>query len=166
MNEYIIYTDGSFRLPDVGAYGGIILDKKDGSIVLDFMEVCVGENVTNNTMELMAIQKALECLPEKSKVHIYSDSKYAIFATSMWYKKWMKNDWLTMNGTPVSNRDIIEDIVRLSDAHPVYTIEHVYGHSGDTYNEHVDIRVRTATKNKVIELYGETALQRKHRFKR
>lgn len=166
VKEYIIYTDGSYRLPNVGAYGGIILDKADGSIVLDFMEVCVGDEVTNNSMELLAIQKALESIPEKSKVHIFSDSKYAIFATSLWYKKWMRNDWLTMNGAPVSNRKIIEDIVRLSDMHPVYTIEHVYGHSGDTYNDHVDIRVRTATRDKVIALYGATALQKRHHFKK
>lgn len=45
---------------------------------------------------------------------IYTDSKYAINSLNKWAVTWQRNGWLNTKGLPVSNRDLIEDIVNLN----------------------------------------------------
>lgn len=75
-------------------------------------------------------------------ITIYSDSKYAINCATVWIKNWKQNGWRTAKRKPVENIQLVQDIdliissLRKKDV--VIQFKHVYGHSGDKYNELAD----------------------------
>ncbi|KAK6541460.1 hypothetical protein TWF694_007270 [Orbilia ellipsospora] len=77
---------------------------------------------TNDRAELQAIIMALEWALEKYqsldscprlKVTISGDSEHAINSITKWVYKWQENGWYTTAGTPVKNRDLIQEACRL-----------------------------------------------------
>lgn len=93
---------------------------------------------TNNKMELTAILKALQALPDGTNAVIYSDSQYCVKGMTIWHKKWKQNSWMR-KGEPMPNRDLwIElnnQVSRLSNV----AIKWVRGHNGDQNNELADM---------------------------
>ena len=73
----------------------------------------VNGNVTNNQMELLAIYECLKLLDSTKKYIIVCDSEYCIKSVTVWYKKWMENNWITSYGQPVKNKNIIVKIIEL-----------------------------------------------------
>lgn len=143
-----IYTDGACRgNPGPGGWGVIIchftnLEKLSGR----------EKNTTNNRMELTAILKTLIWIYKKHKelkidtFNIHSDSAYAINSINNgWLIKWSKNDWKTKSGE-VKNKDIWLDIFAylklINSLNMKVNFIKVKGHSGDTFNEMVDILAR------------------------
>jgi ribonuclease HI len=93
--------------------------------------------ITNNRMELRAVLEALEGLPSGSAVQIVSDSRYVIDALTNWIHGWRRKNWVTSQGTPVLNRDLIEAL----DARGrelALRFDWVRGHDGHAVNEIVD----------------------------
>jgi len=130
-------TDGACSgNPGSGGWGGLILFD-DGSQ----LEIGGGEkHTTNNRMELTAAIKTLEKLHEfklKRDFKLRTDSKYLIEGYTSWIKNWKKNGWKTSSGKPVQNADLWKEIdkLRLVDL----SMEFVKGHSGDPFNERVDL---------------------------
>ena len=129
-NSSIIYTDGS------------CINKKGGFAVVDVHNNNikygpVPDNVcTNNIAELYAIYQALidkiGC-----KITLYTDSNYSLSCLTKWANDWQKNGWKTSNNKDVANKKLIEDILHLIKLNNV-SIFHVYGHSGNKYNEIAD----------------------------
>lgn len=138
-----IYTDGSC-VGKVGGYGFVIVRKDE------YMEPFYGKvplyPCTNQIAELYAILKALQhgfsMYPYSTGFDLYTDSKYAIGCLTEWYPNWEKNDWRTAKGEAVANKGLIQDILKLILANkntcPV-TFHHVYGHTGNKYNEICDM---------------------------
>ena len=90
-SEIIIYTDGACKgNPGVGGWGAILKYKDKNKKIYGY-EV----NTTNNRMELTATIKALGILKAKSKVVIYTDSKYVMNGITLWIDGWKKNKWRT-----------------------------------------------------------------------
>lgn len=140
--SYHVYTDGSFRSPGCGAWGALILEALSQEPVA---EVFSGVwDTTNNRMEMSAVGNALRCLPVGADVTIFADSRYTIDCFTKWHWGWKRNNWITLTGKPVSNRDLIEPTLDLLNYYKV-KFTHVYGHSGNTYNEIVDDRVQGIT---------------------
>ena len=86
MNDWIIYTDGSYRSSlDQGGIGVVWL--KNGKKVQEFSKGFKGE--TNNTMELKAILVALISIKKPiNSLEIVSDSEYSIgVLTKSWKPK-------------------------------------------------------------------------------
>jgi ribonuclease HI len=108
--EYV-FTDGcainNGKSNSRGGYG-IYFGKKDPRN----RSIKVDGNITNNQMELVAIYECLKLLDNKKYI-IVSDSEYSIKCITIWYKKWIKNDWKTSNGSPVKNKKIIIEILKL-----------------------------------------------------
>ena len=112
-----IYTDGStYSNGSVNSTGGIGVFFGSGDIrnisesyrLNDIKETC-----TNNRCELYAILRALDvCENIDENLIIYSDSKYCINCCSIWYKKWVTNNWRSNNKEQVKNRDLIEKILK------------------------------------------------------
>ena len=79
-----------------------------------------------------------------SPVIICSDSRYAISCLTEWHHRWLGNGWRTVNGEPVVNRDLIEQILTtiklLSSVH----FCHVRAHRGHLFNEQADYLARKA----------------------
>ena len=142
-------TDGACSgNPGNGGWGGLILFDDGSELEIGGFE----KNTTNNRMELMAAIKTLEKLKQfklKKNFKLRTDSKYLIDGYSNWINNWKKNGWKTSTGKPVQNLDLWQKIdgLRINEV----VMEFVKGHSGDKYNERVDLIATNYSKgiNKV-----------------
>lgn len=128
-----VYTDGSCLVNPDGPGGWAFLVLLDEGYVC----VCGGDpSTTNNRMELQAVIKALQDVPDRD-VHIYSDSQLVIkCATGEWRRKANINLWKEYDKYALSH-NIIWTWVK--------------GHNGDEYNEIVDTYAREEAKKYKIK---------------
>lgn len=134
VKEVVIYTDGACSgNPGPGGWAAIL---RYGSHV---KEISGGEeHTTNQRMELQAAIEGLKALKEPCKVKLYSDSAYLVNAFQEdWHKTWQKNGWKNSGGKPVANRDLWEELLRLTKIHEV-TFHKVKGHADDPLNNRCD----------------------------
>ena len=141
--DFIIYTDGAcLGNPGPGGWAAIIIDNNQ----LKKSEFGSQNSTTNNRMELIAVIRALESIPTKSNLKIYTDSKYVINGIKTWIINWKKSNWTGSNKKEVKNKDLW---IQLDVLVEKFNIDWnwVKGHSGDFYNEEVDkLARREATK--------------------
>ncbi|KAK4513471.1 uncharacterized protein ATC70_005472 [Mucor velutinosus] len=99
-----------------------------------------GERQTNQRAEAMAVLHVLEDTKESDKpLEIRTDSQYVINAVTVWYKSWVKRNWIATNGKEVQNRDLFEPIVNLMKSRKTdVKFTYVPGHSGFEGNEKAD----------------------------
>jgi ribonuclease HI len=107
-----IYTDGACsgnqNAENKGGWGAILEYGKHEKAIFG------GEiNTTNNRMEMMALISALEALNKNNlKIRVFSDSSYLMNCfRERWYEKWLLNNWITSNKSPVENRDLWERLL-------------------------------------------------------
>ena len=139
-----IFTDGSSRgNPGPGGWGAIII-MNDDSQTNSVFELGGGEkNTTNNRMEMMAAISALSFLntkplyPKPYTLLLYTDSSYLINGITKWVFGWQKNGWKTKTKEEVSNRDLWEELSKLSEKFKIEW-KHVGGHIGIVGNERCD----------------------------
>ncbi|MBT3206912.1 MAG: ribonuclease HI [Bacteroidetes bacterium] len=147
MPEIVIYTDGAARgNPGPGGYGIVLKSGKHRK------ELSQGfKHTTNNRMELLAVIVALEQLKvEKSKVKIYTDSRYVVDAVEkswvfQWEKKRFKNK---------KNPDLWQRFLEIYPKHNVKFFW-VKGHSNNVENEKCDrLAVEASYKADLLEDIG------------
>ena len=142
-------TDGACSgNPGKGGWGGLIVFNDGSEIEIGGAE----QSTTNNRMELMAAIKTLEKLKQytlKENFKLRTDSKYLIEGYGNWINNWKKNGWKTSAGKPVQNLDLWQKIDRLR-IKGLY-MEFVKGHSGDKYNERVDLIATNYSKGIALE---------------
>ena len=101
-------------------------------------------------MEIYAVIAGLECLKEKCRVNIYSDSAYTVNAfTQNWLEGWIRNGWCKADGKEVANSDLWQRLYDLTESHEVRFIK-VKGHADNAYNNRCDELARAAIKNLLI----------------
>ena len=130
MKQVELYTDGACSgNPGAGGYGAILIYKGLEK------EISGGEPLTtNNRMEIYAVIAGLECLKEKCRVNIYSDSAYTVNAfTQNWLEGWIRNGWRKADGKEVANSDLWQRLYDLTESHEVRFIK-VKGHADNAYN--------------------------------
>ncbi|MBL7994055.1 ribonuclease HI [bacterium] len=133
-----IYSDGACKgNPGKGSWAAVLLfEKEDGAVEKEISGIRM--HTTNNQMELTAAVEALQCLKQRCKVTLYSDSAYIVNAFQQhWITNWQRNGWKTKTKEPVKNRELWETLLDLCDRHDV-TFAKVKGHAGVHYNERVD----------------------------
>ena len=143
MKQVELYTDGACSgNPGAGGYGAILIYKGLEK------EISGGEPLTtNNRMEIYAVIAGLECLKEKCRVNIYSDSAYTVNAfTQNWLEGWIRNGWRKADGKEVANSDLWQSLYDLTRLHEVRFIK-VKGHADNAYNNRCDELARAAIKN-------------------
>jgi ribonuclease HI len=159
QEKFVAYTDGSFTSRIINKekvlYGGwayvIVRIINNTSEIIKRNSGKVSENdiydvkidPTNNRAELMAIAMLLSDDLISKVSDIYSDSKYAISSITEWYFNWQRNGWKTSTGDDVKNKHLIERIINSKRNLNVNFI-HVYGHTGNHYNEIVDKMAKEA----------------------
>ena len=130
-------TDGACSgNPGPGGWGSVIIFNDNSEIEMGGSE----QNTTNNRMELTAAIKTLEKLKHfelKDNFKLRTDSKYVIEGYTKWIINWKKNGWKTSTGKSVQNLDLWQKIDNLRINGLI--MEFVKGHSGDKYNERVDL---------------------------
>ena len=134
-----IYTDGScIGNPGNGGWAAIII--KDGKKTHIKGSK---KNTTNNQMELIAPIKALNKIPQGSKVQIFTDSKYVKSGITEWINNWKKNGWKTADKQPVKNKELWEELDLLANEFEI-SWNWVKAHSTDKLNNEVDLLAREA----------------------
>ena len=137
--DVTVYTDGACSgNPGPGGWAAIIIDG-------DEREVSGAEpHTTNQRMELTAAIEGLAAIPDRRRVHVYTDSAYVMNCFEQrWYDRWERNGWLGAGKKPVTNRDLWERLIAETRRHDVFWHK-VRGHSGDVMNDRVDALARGA----------------------
>ena len=138
----IIYTDGGASPnPGKGGWAAILYSPEHDKE----REISGGElSTTNNRMELTAAIRALEALKVPCEVDLHTDSAYLQNAfVKRWIQKWKRNGWRTSAGSDVLNRDLWEELDRLTHVHRI-SWHWVKGHSDDERNNRCDELVHIA----------------------
>lgn len=129
-----IYTDGACSgNPGPGGWGVVLIAMGHEKEMSGF-----SPSTTNNRMELLAAIKGLEALNRPCRVSLYSDSAYLVRAfNEHWLTNWQRNGWKNAAGQPVSNPDLWNRLLELTDFHQVEWIK-VKGHADNPYNNRCD----------------------------
>ena len=128
-----IYTDGACSgNPGKGGWAAIILDDSNQSSISGSES-----NTTNNRMELIAAIEAIKYFKKKTKINIYTDSKYLENGITIWIKKWKINNWKTSNKKDVKNSDLWKLLENETKNHFIKW-SWVKAHNDDTLNEKAD----------------------------
>ncbi|KKP85864.1 ribonuclease HI [Candidatus Nomurabacteria bacterium RIFCSPHIGHO2_02_FULL_35_13] len=138
-DKIIIYTDGAARgNPGKAGWAGIFIIGKN------IVEIGgASKHATNNQMELTAPIEALKYLSKiphvrhVENIEIFSDSKYVILGITEWIFNWQKNNWRNAAKKPVLNKELWEELYKLSEHLKIKWI-YVEGHNGDKYNDRAD----------------------------
>jgi len=130
-NTVFLYTDGSCsKNPGPGGWGYALFyntsQKDDYGHALE---------TTNNRMELQAVIEGLNALTRPMPVRVFTDSKYVMDGATQWMHGWKAKNWQKKGG--LKNADLWQKLDKALAPHTVEW-EWVKGHSGDTWNEHVD----------------------------
>lgn len=134
MKKITLYTDGACSgNPGAGGWGCVLLYGNNKK------ELSGGEKLTtNNKMELSAVIEGLKALKEPCEVDVFSDSAYVINSfNNGWIDNWQKNGWKTADKKDVLNKDLWQELLKLSDVHNI-TWHKVKGHADNELNNRCD----------------------------
>ena len=134
MEKVTIYTDGACSgNPGPGGWGAILMCQGKKK------EIAGGcKNTTNNIMEITAVLEALKLLKYACEVDLYSDSAYVVNAfRQKWIDNWKKNNWKTASKEPVKNKELWQELDKLTQIHQV-KFHKVKGHSDNEFNNRCD----------------------------
>ena len=132
--EVEVYTDGACSgNPGVGGWGVVLC--YNGL----FAEMSGAEpETTNNQMELTAVIKGLSALKFPCKVKLFSDSAYVVNAfKENWLEGWQQNGWKNAKKEQVKNKELWQELLRLTSVHEVEFIK-VKGHADNELNNRCD----------------------------
>lgn len=134
MDKVTIYTDGACSgNPGPGGWGAVLMYKNNKKEISG-----AKQDTTNNIMELTAVIEALKTLKFPCQVDLYSDSAYVVNAFEKgWIYNWVKNNWKTADKKPVKNKELWEELYKLTKTHDVNFIK-VKGHADNPYNNRCD----------------------------
>ncbi len=144
MKHKIIYTDGSANAKNLNFGGWAFCEIENDSINV---EIGTEVGADSNTMELLAVIKALENNNNKKKLKIISDSQYVIHG--------VESRLLKKSSSPKNLKDIqLWSRLRnlLKDRHVIW--EWVRAHQKDEVNNYVDELARSsyASPEKIKEI--------------
>ena len=146
MKKIKIYTDGACsKNPGPGGWGAVLIYKSHRKEISG-----ADAQTTNNRMELTAVIKALECLKEKCKIELFTDSKYVCDSIIKgWAESWRNNNWKKSDKKPAINADLWEVLLNLISKHDI-TFNWVKGHAGNIENERCDELATSEIKKLIL----------------
>lgn len=142
MEKVVIYTDGACSgNPGPGGWGAILMYKGTKKEISG-----AKNNTTNNVMELTAALEGLKMLKFPCEVELYSDSAYLVNGFLQgWIYNWQRNNWKTSNKELVKNKEIWQELYKMTQIHEVKFIK-VKGHADNDFNNRCDELARNAIK--------------------
>lgn len=134
-----IFSDGACSgNPGPGGFGAILRFNGHEK------EIRGGQaQTTNNRMELTAVLEALRLLTRPCRVVVTTDSQYLVKGMTEWIHGWQRRGWQNSKKEPVLNRDLWEELLKLSKLHSI-SWQWIRGHSGHPENERCDRLARQA----------------------
>ena len=142
LTKVTLYTAGACSgNPGPGGWAALLMVDKYKK------ELSGGEAVTtNNRMELLAVINGLKALSRPCEVDVYSDSAYVVNAfLQKWIVSWQRNGWRNSAKAEVANKDLWQELLKLTDVHKVKFIK-VKGHADNEYNNRCDELAVKASK--------------------
>lgn len=138
LDSAILFCDGACSgNPGPGGWGSITL-----TINGEIRELGGGRGqTTNNQMELTGAIEGLRALSHsKAPIQIYTDSTYVIRGITQWVHGWVQRGWIAKTGGAVANRDLWEELYRLTGSLKKIGLSwnYVRGHTGVEGNERCD----------------------------
>ena len=129
-----VFTDGS-AIPNPGPGGW-------GAVWVEAGEVLAQEHghdpdTTNNRMELTAIIRGIELVPEGRPVTVHTDSRLAVDTLTTWAAGWERRGWKRKTG-PIKNLDLVKQAWALVQERPEVELQWVKAHAGNRWNEYAD----------------------------
>ncbi|ODS52921.1 MAG: ribonuclease HI [Acidobacteria bacterium SCN 69-37] len=152
-NGVLVFCDGAAKgNPGPGGWGVVIATPEGEVIELGGRAA----HTTNNRMELTAAIEALARVgTAPGVVDVYTDSTYVIKGIREWIHNWRRRGWTTMDGTPVSNRELWQqlDAIVTARGRGGVTWHYVRGHAGTPGNERVDAIADGLARGRTMALY-------------
>jgi ribonuclease HI len=96
-----------------------------------------GGETTNNRMELLALIRAVDLVPEGTSATVYSDSNLAVRTINEWAAGWEKRGWRRKSG-PVENLDLVKEAYGVYRRRPELSVIWIKAHVGVRWNEYAD----------------------------
>lgn len=142
MKKVTIYTDGACSgNPGPGGWAAVLIYR---SIVKEIAGSAA--ETTNNRMEITAAIEGLKALKEQCTVELYTDSAYLHNAFHEgWIYNWIRNGWKKSDKQPVLNKDLWEELYKLTEVHRV-NWNKVKGHADVELNNRCDELARAEIK--------------------
>lgn len=135
LPHVLLYTDGACSgNPGPGGWAYVLKHPASGK---EREESGGDAATTNNRMEMMAVIRGLGALSTRTRVELWSDSKYVLDGLSEWLASWKRRGWKTADKKPVKNQDLWMELDGLVEKHEV-TFHWVKGHSDHPENERCD----------------------------
>ena len=129
-----VFTDGS-SVPNPGPGGWGAVYVIDGEIIDEAFGY--GGDTTNNRMELTALIRAVELVPEGTPTVVYSDSNLAVRTITEWAEGWERRGWKRKSG-PVENLDLVKQAYQAYRSRPELELRWIKAHVGFRWNEYAD----------------------------
>ncbi len=129
-----VFTDGSAHPnPGDGGWGAVYV--VDGRVV----DQAHGHEpgTTNNRMELTALIRGLDLVPEGTPATVYTDSRLCVDTITKWAASWEARGWKRKTG-PIQNLDLVQALYAKSTARPELRLEWIAAHAGARWNEYAD----------------------------
>lgn len=167
----VLYTDGSFRhnvagwgvhgytfkdepmkskavtkqQPTIEGYKDVPLDET--CTVIDYIDAFgrVEGRATNNTAELTAAIEGFKIALKSGVTNLVfrMDSEYVRKGMLMWVQKWIRENWVKVDGSPRENKELWLELVGLQkqweDRGYKYQAIWIKGHSDDLGNDKADV---------------------------
>ena len=141
-----IYTDGACSgNPGPGGWGALLIFKNKKKEIFGHQT-----STTNNQMEMQAAISALKCLKRRSKVKLFTDSKYLQKGITEWIHNWKKNNWLKSDNKPLKNVELWKNLQQEIEKHDIIWYW-VKGHStneGNIIADRLAVHGRDIAKSK------------------
>ena len=129
-----IFSDGNCKnngkVGSIGAYSVYFGEDKFSK----FNVTKIVTDPTNNKCELSGIRKICKILIDNRELFENKKIVIVIDSVNIWYKTWVKNNWMTAKNEPVKNKELIEQIINVTNIIPV-TFKHVYSHTKEPVNK-------------------------------
>ena len=129
-----MFTDGSsVPNPGPGGWGAVYVEDN----------VVIGQDhghdpdTTNNRMELLALIRGFDLIPEGIATVAYTDSRLAVQTITEWARGWERAGWKRKTG-PIKNLELVQELYAKHKARPEIKFEWVKAHAGNRWNEYAD----------------------------
>ena len=166
----IVFTDGSAdrngKRYATASYAVYFPRQPD----LNYAAPLLGENVSNNRAELMAVQCAIDIANLvdhdcRRELWIFSDSNLVVLSLTDWCKTWKSRGWRSKGGKWIENLDLIRPLFKTFQSRCNRNrvgLKHVYAHTGNQdwmsrCNEVVDRLASAAQKRRSPEEMAKIA---------
>jgi len=129
-----VFTDGSsVPNPGPGGWGAVyVIDNEIWG-----QDHGQDPDTTNNRMELLALIRGIDLVPEGETTTVFTDSRLAVQTINEWARGWERAGWKRKTG-PIKNLDLVKELYAKTNQRPEIKLEWVKAHAGNRWNEYAD----------------------------